>query len=661
MLRFLCLCLFFCGHTVWVTAQDVQRRQDALADYERALQLIDDDKPERAAKYLRQALDHNPELLPARRLLGMTHELARNYPAAAREYIQVLRGDSLFSRLLYFQTGEVLYKSGKPEQALRFYSMFHKLQGRDVKEFGFLGEQEERRERVALERLSDRVRAARITNDSSLYINTTRVYNVGFPVNTQQNDYFPFLSNDRESALLTRQGDGGDEDLIRARRKGVGEEWFTSRFGSFNTTQIEGMCTFIRDGETVYFTLCHEETSQGGCDIYTGFLIGDRIRDVTPLPDYVNSSTWDSQAAISCDGQQLFFASTRPGGLGGSDIYTCYKLPDNSWSEPKNLGDGVNTPYNEEAPFLSNDGQTLYFSSEGHTSLGDQDIFFSWWDDSRDRWTPALSLGPPVNSPHRELGFHLSSDGKTGYFASNRPGGRGGLDIYRFELSRRLSGEPITYLSGFVLDSLTGEPITDQAVRVEEGATYYTNYAGRFFICAPSEKAIPLSVTAQDYLEYQREFAVPAWENLEPYRIDLLLQRTSPPPAPAAPPPPPADTVRRKVRITKRNLTVRFSFDDASLTSVQIQNINNFVELVKDKNIERITVTGYTDSVGEDDYNIRLSQERAKAVGVHLQAAGITANEFNIRGVGEIPGRENRELNRKVEVLVRIRELVPVE
>jgi len=249
--------------------------------------------------------------------------------------------------------------------------------------------------------------------------------------------------------------------------------------------------------------------------------------------------------------------------------------------------------------------------------------------------------------------------------ASDRPGGRGGLDIYEFDLSERLSSRPVTYVSGFVTDSLTGEPIVGHPVPVTDGNTYYTNYEGRFFICAPANAALPLTVTHPDYKPYARDFAVPDWDNLRPYRIDLLLSSHTAPAAAPEPEPEPEpvaeDTIRRKARVVKRPLTVRFNFNDASLTPKQIENISKFVASVKDKNITRITITGFTDDVGDEAYNIRLSQNRAKAVGIHLQTAGLKADEINIVGMGELPGATQRALNRKVEVTVQYRELVPID
>ncbi|MEM9528806.1 MAG: OmpA family protein, partial [Bacteroidota bacterium] len=188
---------------------------------------------------------------------------------------------------------------------------------------------------------------------------------------------------------------------------------------------------------------------------------------------------------------------------------------------------------------------------------------------------------------------------------------------------------------------------------------------GRFFICAPANGTLPLTVTHPDYLPFARDFAIPPWENLETYRIDLMLVKEQPPELPpnltaksVAPPPP--DTISRKTRIIKRPHIVRFNFDDASLLPIQIEGIEKFVDQIKDKSILKIVITGFTDNVGDESYNIRLSQNRAKAVGIHLQTAGLKANEVKIVGLGELPWATNRQLNRKVEIVITYRELVEI-
>ena len=676
MLRTILLLLSLCCLLAVLPAQGRKGSDFSAANkaFDAGVKLLLAGKPKRAVKPFREAVELDTGYVAARHFLGISHELIGNYSAAADAYQRVLSADPYFSRLLYYKLGKVYYKMSRPELALFYLERFAELQKENIGDFGRNGEEEAAEERKVLARLDGEIKAARITQDSTQFINVTKLYNLGFPVNTQQNDYFPFFANNPHHFLFTRQGQGKDEDLLIGRRKDADSEWFTSRFGNFNTLRPEGMCSIVRDGQRIYFTSCKGDEvvvakgfrRTGNCDLYAGWLVNGKIKDIIPLPPYINSPVnWETQAAISCDEQQLFFVSEREPSFGMTDIFVCQRQPDGSWGEPQNLGDGVNTPEAEEAPFLSDDGQTLYFSSTGHYSLGDEDIFASWWDSSQGRFTRALNLGPPVNGPHRELGFHLSADGKTGYVASDRPGGLGKLDIYGFKLSDRLSSRPITYVSGFVTDSLTGDPIVDQVVEVGNGKVYRTNYEGRFFVCSPAGEPLPVKVNNEEYLPYARTFAVPRWDNVSPYRIDLFLRRevVAPPPPPPPPPPPVVaeDTIQRRTRIKKRNYTVLFNFEDASLTPRAIEGLQLFVGEVKNRNIINISVTGFTDSTGDAEYNLRLSQDRAKAVGVHLQTAGVKANEFNIVGAGELPGSSQRALNRKVEITVTFREVVRIE
>jgi flagellar motor protein MotB len=674
------ICLLVCL-SAGLTAQKGADRPAAAAAFDDGVQLLLKGKPQKAIKPFRQAVTLDTGMVAARRFLGLAYELTGDFTGAADNYLRVIKRDTAFSRLLYYQLGKVYYKMGRPELALYYLETFQALQSREPGEFGRNGEEERPEELRVLEKLDNELRAAKITRDSTQFVKVENLYNLGFPINTQQHDLFPWFSNDLTTVLFTRRGKLGDDDLLVGKRKDRESDFSTSRFGQFNTTEPEGTLTMVRDGERIYFTLCKdislkdqeaELVAKGGegplrkseCNLFAGWLVDGHIEDVTPLPEYISvDGFWETQASISCDEQQLFFVSDRQPSFGQTDIFMCQRQADGSWGEPQNLGEGVNTAEAEEAPFLSNDGGTLYFSSFGHYNLGEEDIFASYWDPRQQRFTQALNLGTPINSPHRELGFHLSSDGRTGFVASDRPGGWGKLDIYGFTLAGKLSSKPVTFVSGYVTDSITGVPLVDHRIPMPNGKVYFTNYDGRFFICAPAKQALPLAVDAPEYLPYERAFAIPEWPNLKPYRIDVLMRKKDVP----SPPPPviveaveeiPVDTIQRRTRIKKRNYTVLFNFDDASLTPRAIEGLQIFVDEVRNKNIMNIKVVGFTDNVGDAEFNIRLSQSRAKAVGIHLQTAGVKANEVSIIGMGELPGGSQRALNRKVEVTVTYRELV---
>ena len=630
-------------------AQERSRQERAVAAFDRGVQYILDGKAKRAAKELEESIALDTSFLPALRMLGLAYDLQEDYGGAIATYERVLQLDPYFSRLLYYHTGDVYLRSEQPQEALRFLQEFQSRQGDDIGDYGLNGEQELPTEQYVVEhQLAQRILAAQISADSSNYINARAVSNLGSPVNTARNDYFPFFSNDLTYLLYTRQGEYGDEDLIEGHRRKSGEAYSTTRFGSFNTSQPEGMCTLVRDGETIFFTMCHDAPEASGCDIYQGVLVDGRIREVGKLPNYINSTTWDSQAAISCDGQQLFFASTRPGGIGGSDLYYCSRQPDGSWSEPRNLGAAVNTPEDEEAPFLSNDAETLYFSSMGHGGLGDQDIYFSRLDPVSGRWTQAVNIGPPINSPARELGFHLSASGRRGWFASDRAGGEGGLDIYGFTLAEELTGKEVTYVSGYVTDSLSGEPIVGQEVPTGSGAVYRTNYAGRFFICAPPDRPLELTVDHAGYLPFARRFAIPVHDNRSPYRIEVPLQRPATASPPPPPPPPAAVVIERRERVL-------FEFEQDELAAGQRSILRSLLDQAGSDRIDTVYVRGYTDEVGTTQYNQGLSQRRAAAVARYLTELGLPEERIVVEGLGEIRGNRGRKLNRRVDVTFRLR------
>ncbi len=657
-MRLLLLVFCWCSAISPLLAQDVLAAREA---YDIGASLLEQGDYKKASRYFKRALKFDPTYTEAQRLLGYAAYFQQDYPAAIAAYTYVLQADTNFSRLLYYELGDLYYKMDRADLALHCFRKFEQLQERPYLDFGIRGERELPNEREALAELPNKIRAVRITLDSATFINATRIVRLDSPINSSENDYFPFFSNDGRALWFTRQNQKGDEDLIYAKRSTTAEAWITSTMGSVNTKKPEGMVTLVRDGERVYFTQCRDQESENeGCNLYTGLMVDGKIEQVSPMADPVNSDSWESQAGISCNGRQLFFASTRPGGLGGSDIWMTEVTDDGRWSKPVNLGAPINTAGNEEAPFVSNDGQTLYFSSDGHPGLGDQDIYAAWWDPAARRWLNPVNLGPPVNGPHRELGFHLTADNQTGYFASDRPGGAGGLDIYAFTLSDKLSSEAITYVSGYVLDSINGKPLSGQSVKVNGGATYTTNESGRFFLCVGSDEVIELSTATADYLPYRNSFAIPEWKNQYPYRIDLLLRQeampaavTSPPPLPPPPPAAMPDTVRRRMVLVKQNYSVLFNFDEAILIPRQKEGLDLFVANLQQGQIQEVEILGYADDIGGDNYNLQLSEERARAVGGYLRSKGVVTTQVSIKGMGILTGGQ-RELNRKVEIRVSI-------
>jgi len=171
----------------------------------------------------------------------------------------------------------------------------------------------------------------------------------------------------------------------------------------------------------------------------------------------INTDAWETHAALSSDGNTMYFVSDREGGLGGRDIYRAVRLPNGHWSRALNIGPPINTPFDEDAPFFHPDGKTLFFSSNGENSMGGFDIFFTKLEDS-DTWATPTNMGYPLNSVDDDIFFVTNTEGNMGYFASAKEeGGSGGQDIYTVEM-KTVIDDPVAILKGYVVNS-AGVPI----------------------------------------------------------------------------------------------------------------------------------------------------------------------------------------------------------
>lgn len=609
-----------------------------------------------AVKLFEKALKVQPGLTAAHRGLAACYELLRDYEKALIHYEKVLEADSMFSRVVYYQTAEAHYKQGHYDKALFYFQKYEQLLERPFEDFGLNGEREAGQEKKMEEKLPNAIKACQVSLDSLKFLNITDVLNIGSTINSKADEYFPFLANNQEYMFFTRRKTGADEDLYLSRKSGG--QWQAGQgLRSFNTGSNEGMSTFVRDGRHMFFTACGRTGVEGTCDIWLGeFDDQQELVKVMPMEDTgPNSGQWDSQASISCDGSTLYFASNRPKGIGGTDIWMCRRLPDGRWGNPVNLGAKVNTPQDEEAPFITNDGKTLYFSSTGHLGMGEQDIFMSWLDERNNQWSTPINLGPPVNTAYRELGIFLSADGKIGYFASDRPGGSGGMDIYSFALSDRLFSDPITFVEAYVRDSVLMTPVKTTVEIAGRGA-FATDDNGRFFLCVKADETLNISLKQRGFKNYKNQFVIPEWNNRSFYTIELLLQPnfsflTGDLPKPAI------DSVGTpdKAR-TKKDLlhTVFFEFDASALESGELTRLDDFIKSLRKNDIQRVEIIGFADDIGSEVYNLRLSEERAKGIALFLVQNNIIVDQIYLEGKGELKNEDPKSRNRKVEVRVTV-------
>ncbi|AEE49251.1 OmpA family protein [Haliscomenobacter hydrossis] len=616
-------------------------------------------KYNKAIKLYKQALTISDSLHAARRGMAAAFEQTGNFQQALTAYLKVIEMSPKFSRAVYYEVGQLYYKMGQKMRAVTYFQQFQRLQLLDALSFTTNGLHEQNLESGYLEKLPNNIRACTVSQDTNVLLKDVSIFNLGSNINDKHDQYFPCLTNDQSLLFYTRMSaTGRDEDLYYSIREVNGWRRGDAVGNTFNTKLDEGMSTLVRDGRRMFFTACKREDVIGVCDIWEAQIEGHEIREVKPIQGHPNSEKWESQAAISCDGRTLYFSSIREGGLGGADIWYSNKMLDGNWSAPKNMGPNINTAEDEESPFISNDGRTLFFTSTGHLSLGDQDIFMSFLNE-KGVWGLPTNLGPEINSPFTERCFFLSADGRTGYFASNRPEGFGGMDIYQVKFKDPLYSEPMTFVEGFVKDSLSEKPL-QTIVKIADRESIQTDKDGRFFICLSSNSLLHTEASVEGYLSYNRNFNIPIWDNKRFYSLELRLQPINVT-APVDSDKPKKtkvieeDSVKTNMKVRKTQRYTKsflFKFDSDEMEFNEQDKLDAFVATIAGKDIQRIEIDGYADDIGDNGYNLELSEKRAKKIALYLVDKGYPVTRIALKGYGEITDESLKKLNRKVELKI---------
>lgn len=266
--------------------------------------------------------------------------------------------------------------------------------------------------------------------------------NLGPNVNSPYADYYPFVPVDESFIIFnTRRPDEGAE--IAKEDGTYPAAIYISKVtdGAFSKAKNIGPPIAKTDGEqeiiglsaTGEIMLLYYTNSKGVGDIYSTATDKNKsFKTAEKLSENINSSKAEEIAAcVTSDGNLLYFASNRDGGIGGTDLYVSRKLPNGTWGPAQNLGAEVNTAFDEDFPNITNDGKMIYFSSNGHTSMGGYDIFKAELNESTHQFSNPKNVGYPINTPEDNFNFRLSDNGRFGYMAALRDGGLGDLDVYR--------------------------------------------------------------------------------------------------------------------------------------------------------------------------------------------------------------------------------------
>lgn len=271
-----------------------------------------------------------------------------------------------------------------------------------------------------------------------------KLSNIGDSINTSGPEYAPIVSLDGTSLFFTSRRlwkDEENEGMIDPATNNYLEDIFVSfqdENGKWKSPEILDFCKPNQNEATVSVSIDERKVyvyndESGNGDIYYSQYNNGIFNAIQPIDkEAVNTKNWEPHLYVTPDGSEVYFVSDRPGGFGGRDIYVMKKTGNDSWSEPQNLGPEINTPYDEDAPFVSIDNESLYFASNGSKSMGGFDIFCAKRNEEGNWGTPA-NMGYPINSPADDAFYTTTTDGFKGYITSFRAGGKGDLDIYEIQ------------------------------------------------------------------------------------------------------------------------------------------------------------------------------------------------------------------------------------
>lgn len=346
-----------------------------------------------------------------------------------------------------------------------------------------------------------------------------RIRNMGSAINSPAHDYCPLVTADASTIYFTsrrpgtmggQQDESGQyyEDIYTAQRK---DDMWTRAINiqaPVNSAMQDATVGLSPDGNEMIIYRASDLVPDG--DLF----ITQKAQGVWGMPermtDQINSKAHEPSATISPDGSEIYFSSDRPGGFGGRDLYRIRRLPNGQWSLPLNLGPKINTRYDEDAPFMHSDGTTLFFSSNGHKTMGGFDIFKAGLlDPDMNVWDEPENMGYPLNTVNDDIYFCLSEDGQTGYFSSERAGGLGGQDIY--EVVFPTSQIEYLLVRGVVTDG-NEEPLKARIILTRSGedevyGIFNTNAnTGRYVMAVRPGHDYHVEVSSEGFVPWEYDF-----------------------------------------------------------------------------------------------------------------------------------------------------------
>jgi len=586
-----------------------------------------------ANNLLKQALDMESDYAEAYFMLGMINIKRQDYnlKAAERYFLKTIEICPDFDVYAHYYLADIYLGAKNYELSAKHFKAFLK----DV----------------------DKIKSDKDYNDAESKYQTAKFFAEAYlkpvpfnpvpvkGISSPLDEYLAIISPDNEMALYTRKIQHQQRTAWTSEERFIERFMFSTRgedgeFDNgtfmpfpFNQENNEGGATLTIDNSELFYTVCKmTSTNYLNCDIFTSKFENGQWSDIKNLGPNVNGpNTWETQPTVSSDGRTLYFVSDRPGGQGGYDLYKTVRDANGVWGKAENLGPTINTPGNERSPFIHTDSQTLYFASgdreaadgsfhRGHPGLGGYDIFHAKMND-KGKWERPINIGYPINSEADEASFFVSTDGKTAYVASNKiKGGPGGWDLYSFELYPEARPEKVLFIKGEVTQENSNQPI-EARVELKNAVTKrvtsipVNQETGQYVAAIKFDSDYILTIKKENHA-YESMYISEEDEVFEtPVKIDFEVK--------------PIETGKAYVIND-----INFETDKYDLCGQAKLIIEEFAEFLKDHPQIKVEVQGHTDNVGGAEYNLFLSDDRAKSVYDYLVQIGISPQRLRYKGYG---------------------------
>ncbi len=478
-------------------------------------------------------------------------------------------------------------------------------------------------------------------------------------INTKNDEYSPCISTDGATIIFTSNRENGhkanevgeyDGDIYVTEMDEKGHWSKPKSMGApLNTTKDETATMLWYDGTKM---LLFKKESDN-YDIYESKLKGVKWSAPMKLHRSINTSADQTYASYNYNNRKIVFVSSKKVGSSskGTDIFFCGRMngKPNEFGAAQTIGSTVNTKFNEGSVYMHPDGETMYFSSEGHNSMGGMDIFVSY--KKQGAWTEPKNLGYPINTPYDDYFFASTASGKYAYIASNREGGKGGLDIYKItfwgepkeqvlttedyllasiaqpiqnveiEEEVKVNKKSLTVFKGKTIDAISEKPveakitITDNSTGRKIETLTSNSATGKFLMSLPSGKNYGIAVEADGYLFHSENFDIKNGGDFNMVNKEIELKN-----------------IKKGSTIDLRNIF--FASGKSTLTQESNAELDRLVKLLKDVPNLQIEIAGHTDNVGSESMNKKLSHDRAQAVVDYLVKHGISKSRLVAKGYG---------------------------